>query len=1435
VALAALWLLSWLALPPLLKWQAQKIATEKLGRAVHIGAVKFEPWALALTLRDVSVEGAQPTDEPQATIKRLYANVSMQSLLRLAPILQAVQVDEPVLRLRHLGEGHYDVDDVVARVAGGRLLSPGRSQDSIAPLGGNAPCAAGKCGGAIALSPGRSQDSAAPLGGNAPCAAGECGGAIALSPDAKDAKPTRFALYNIAVRGGRFTFIDEPVRRTHEVSDLTLTLPFITNRPSRSQVTVTPQLAFMLNGSRFDSGAQALPFDASRQTEAHLRLEQFDLAPYLVYQPAGMPMRVTAGVLDADLRLKFEQTPQPTLRITGTAGLSGVRANDAAGQQALAFERLAVEASDVRLLERAVHLSSVELTAPHVLASRDAQGQINWASKQAAAGVAPGAKSDGDWNVAVDRVAIVQGDVQWRDARPAPGAAEPVGTAAVHVAPLSFEVKNLRWPATQPATFSGRLALADVAMFAQSGQKRAAPKADAKPAANAAAPAATAADTPAAPSIAFQGQAQMTAAQLNVQARGLPLGLAQPYLAALIKPRLAGNVDADAALAWAAPAADAASKNTGKDASKDVGKNPGGHGADSAPGLTLDVGKLAFSHLALLSNDGAARAASRATTRATSRATSRVTTRTTSRATSRATPRDGNSTARADDLPPGTLAGIEALTLEGGKLDLDSRRLAIGAVTVQTPRVRIARDKDGRWMFEDWLLKPDLASPQPQAQPDAQPDAPLKGASPWSVRVGHVAVTGGEIGWRDRQPASGAVEVTLSQLKLDARDFDPGGAKPMPLELSALLAPRRGEPGKLSWRGTVGLAPIRAQGEVDAERLPAQAFEPYVSDFLNINILRADASFKGKVDYAQQDGGPRLRAAGDVRIEELRTTSRPGSATAAHAATAQPETSANANANAALAPDVGAAGGGLGEELLSWKQLRMNGLNVRLDPGRPPRASVKNSQLSDFYARIIVHPNGRINLQDVVKTAAAPQTVASAASAASNVSAPAAAGATSTAPRLSFGPTRLLQGRIAFSDHFIRPNYSADLTELDGLLGAHSSVSSAAESQAPQMADLHLLGLAQGTAQLAINGKLNPLADPLALDIEAKLTDLELAPLTPYAVKYSGHGIERGKLSMDVAYRITPDGQLTATNKLVLNQLEFGQAVPDAPASLPVTLATALLADGNGVINLDLPISGSLNDPQFSLAPVIFKAILNLIGKAITAPFALLANAFGGGSGDSDMSHVPFALGSAELSQTAKAQLDKIAKAMTDRPRIKLTLTGAARLADEREHLKRQRLYAMVAAERRASRDDEAPATFAAATPGASASAAAPAAPAVAQAAQTVRTAADYPQLLRRLYRRADIPGKPRNFVGMSKDVPLEQMESLLLAQISVSEDDIRQLATQRAMAVKDYLLAQHLDAERVFLGAAKTQSANAPAGAGASAAEPADWTPQVTLALSMR
>jgi hypothetical protein len=263
----------------------------------------------------------------------------------------------------------------------------------------------------------------------------------------------------------------------------------------------------------------------------------------------------------------------------------------------------------------------------------------------------------------------------------------------------------------------------------------------------------------------------------------------------------------------------------------------------------------------------------------------------------------------------------------------------------------------------------------------------------------------------------------------------------------------------------------------------------------------------------------------------------------------------------------------------------------------------------------------------------------------------------------------------------------------------------------------------------------------------------------------------------------------------------------------------SLLKDRNGNIDLDLPISGSINDPQFSIGPIIMKAIVNLIGKAITAPFTLLAHALGGGASTAeDMSQVVFAPGSAQLSAAARTQLDRVAKALADRPTLRLTVAGSAQLASDEGGVKRERLYAEVAGEQRPGSVTE---------------------PNAADPAR-IASSPDYPALLKRLYRRTNIPGKPRDFIGLQKDIPVAQMEDLLLAQMKVGPNAMRQLADQRAAAVKDYLASKGVAASRLFLGATQTGGANAPAEtgstadtAGASGSTPA-WVPHAQLKLGM-
>ena len=305
--LLGLWALGWLGVPPLLKWQGEKIASEQLGRPVRIGKVDFKPWTLELTLNDVAVAGADGAPD-QFSVQRVYADAELQSLFRLAPVIDALQIEGPAVRLTHLGDGRYDIDDILARLA--RLT--------------------------------------------------------ARPQPAEPSEPARFALYNIDLSDGRIDFDDRAVGRQHEVRDLRLALPFISNLPSERQIKVQPQLAFVANGSAFDSSAEALPFDASRHTDAAFRLSGLDLQPYLGYIPPGLPIKLQAATVDADLRLGFEQNPKPSLRLSGALSVNGLKSVDGQGADALAFDALKLQLGEVRPLERKVHLTAVELNSPHL-------------------------------------------------------------------------------------------------------------------------------------------------------------------------------------------------------------------------------------------------------------------------------------------------------------------------------------------------------------------------------------------------------------------------------------------------------------------------------------------------------------------------------------------------------------------------------------------------------------------------------------------------------------------------------------------------------------------------------------------------------------------------------------------------------------------------------------------------------------------------------------------------------------------------------------------------------------------------------------------------------------------------------------------------------------------------------------------------------------
>lgn len=683
-----------------------------------------------------------------------------------------------------------------------------------------------------------------------------------------------------------------------------------------------------------------------------------------------------------------------------------------------------------------------------------------------------------------------------------------------------------------------------------------------------------------------------------------------------------------------------------------------------------------------------------------------------------------------------------SVQLDQAELDLGKRSASLGRLSIAEPRLALRRAADGRWNLQSWQAA--SAVPATPPTPAAVPA--------WAIKLQALQLAKGRVSLQKDALAHPLGEhvaaergILVDELKLELADLAwPANTRSpkLPASLSLALAPlgaaaaKPAERGRLSWRGKLGLQPFGLQGALRAERLPLQLLDAYLDPQLGLHLAHAELGLKAQLSLASAADGLQARLDGDLLLADLRLQQ------------------ARLHEGQRV----------LGEDLLHWQALNLAGLKLALQPGQAARVHVEQASLSDFYARLIINEEGRFNLRDL--GAAERQQLAAERGA-----------ATAPKPVISVAQTRVLNGHVDFSDRYIRPNYSARLSDLNGGLGAFSSERS-------EMAELKLKGRVAGTGLLDISGRINPGVSPPTMDLQASATDIELAPLSPYAGKYAGYAIERGKLSTRLQYRIEPGGALQAENQVILNQLSFGERIdsPDA-TKLPVLLAVALLKDRHGVIDVNLPISGSINDPQFSVGGLVFKLILNLLGKALTAPFSLLA-----GGGGPDLSRVEFVPGAPLPAEAAGPALDQLARALLERPQLKLTVTAYASPTAESQAMQQRHVEQLLVQERRRELQRQQTAQ----------------AQADAERSRISLSEAERQRLLKLVYGAAKLPTKPRNLIGLAKDIPAAEMHALLAADHKVTPDMLRQLALERGVAVRDALIARGVPNERLFVASPK-------------------------------
>ena len=476
------------------------------------------------------------------------------------------------------------------------------------------------------------------------------------------------------------------------------------------------------------------------------------------------------------------------------------------------------------------------------------------------------------------------------------------------------------------------------------------------------------------------------------------------------------------------------------------------------------------------------------------------------------------------------------------------------------------------------------------------------GGQPFRWSVAGVALSGGRILWQDSQPAT-ATEIAVEQLSASIGPLSHLLEEPVSYEITGSLA----SGGQLSLNGQLTPAPFTLEAAISGNGIALAAFEPYVQEGANLAITSGTLGVDGNLDLDGQ--------------QEPLTGTFSGTAEVAGLDLKLPDSSGS---------------------LVSWQTLRLAPIEYNVYPARLEIGTVTLAQ------PVINVVRNTDNIHNVERIAKAP-----AAGGQQEATADAQQGEDSE-PGFIFriGQLMLENGELAYTDRTLAPAFTTSFDELNGSVTGLSNIS-------PQQGKVSIRGRVGGVADLDFEGTIGTLGTEDVSDLKLNMQELSLPALSPYFGRYLGYGVDSGKLNLNLDYEIA-GSRIDASNLVVMDRLELGSAIAsDQAVNAPVKLGLALLRDSKGVIEVDLPISGDLSDPDFSVGKVVMRAFVNLLAKAAASPFSMLGSIaeLAGLSGE-ELGKVRFIPGSIQLAEGEAEKLAALADALLDRPDLLLNIRG---------------------------------------------------------------------------------------------------------------------------------------------------------------------------------
>ena len=654
------------------------------------------------------------------------------------------------------------------------------------------------------------------------------------------------------------------------------------------------------------------------------------------------------------------------------------------------------------------------------------------------------------------------------------------------------------------------------------------------------------------------------------------------------------------------------------------------------------------------------------------------------------------------------LVRLERLEVSDTSVDLAKQEVVVGKINSQNLETWAAREKDGQL---DWQK---LFASQPEKTPaktaevvtvEAPKPAPVAPSKPWAVLLKDVDLRDYRVHLADKEPKT-PVALDVGPLNVKLKNFDSLNRSPFTLNLDTGV----GKQGKLTASGDVNLSPVSARLKVTTKDIDLRIAQAYIDPFIRLELRSGMLGSDLAVDLKSTEPLA-FTVAGRAQVDQLHTL----------------DTLKN-------------------RDFLKWQKLVLE--DVKYQHG--DSLSLARVNLEKPYVRFMINDDRTTNIDDLLIPQPAGTTAAK-----------------STASKekplgIHIGAIAINDGSANFADFSLTPNFQTAVQQLNGLIGT-------IDSRNPKPAPVNIAGKVDRYAPVTIKGSVNPF-DPMAsLDIATSFRRVELTTLTPYSGKFAGYRIRKGRLNLDLHYLIT-NGQLKAENKLVVEQLQLGEKVdsPDA-VDLPIKLAIALLKDTDGKISIELPISGDLNNPQFSVMPIIWQTVRNLVLRAAQAPFKFIGGLINGG-GAEDLGTVSFAPGSSELSPEAQKALTTLAQALKERPALRLEIEGTAAQSSDgpliaKDRLEREFQYTYYKILQR--RGEKVPA----------------------KAGLLTVPESEKGPLLEGIYRTRLKQQPPAEWKDLSRDERAAKMTAALIDFWSKSEVLLRQLGQDRASSIKDYLV----------------------------------------------